>query len=182
MIRLSNFKHFFPIFILFSLIGGCAKVGSPSGGPLDRTPPEVVRSIPPSGTTNFTDKKIIITFNEFIQLNEINQKFMVSPPMDNLPELRLKGKNLEITYEDDLRENTTYTFYFQDAIRDLNEGNPIDNYSFVFSTGPALDSLTVTGNVLKAYDLNPPEDVMAMLYSDLSDSAFIKKIPDYISR
>ena len=182
MIRLSNFKHFFPIFILFSLIGGCAKVGSPSGGPLDRTPPEVVRSIPPSGTTNFTDKKIIITFNEFIQLNEINQKFMVSPPMDNLPELRLKGKNLEITYEDDLRENTTYTFYFQDAIRDLNEGNPIDNYSFVFSTGPALDSLTVTGNVLKAYDLNPPEDVMAMLYSDLSDSAFIKKVPDYISR
>ena len=182
MIRLSNFKHFFPIFILFSLIGGCAKVGSPSGGPLDRTPPEVVRSIPPSGTTNFTDKKIIITFNEFIQLNEINQKFMVSPPMDNLPELRLKGKNLEITYEDDLRENTTYTFYFQDAIRDLNEGNPIDNFSFVFSTGPSLDSLTVTGNVLSAYDLNPPEDVMAMLYSDLSDSAFIKKIPDYISR
>ena len=182
MIRLSNFKHFFPIFILFSLIGGCAKVGSPSGGPLDQTPPEVVESMPPSGITNFTDKKIIITFNEFIQLNEITQKFMVSPPMDNLPELRLKGKNLEITYEDDLRENTTYTFYFQDAIRDLNEGNPIDNYSFVFSTGPSLDSLTVTGNVLKAYDLNPPEDVMAMLYSDLSDSAFIKKIPDYISR
>ena len=182
MIRLSNFKHFFPIFILFSLIGGCAKVGSPSGGPLDQTPPEVVESMPPSGITNFTDKKIIITFNEFIQLNEITQKFMVSPPMDNLPELRLKGKNLEITYEDDLRENTTYTFYFQDAIRDLNEGNPIDNFSFVFSTGPALDSLTVTGNVLNAYDLNPPEDVMAMLYSDLSDSAFIKKIPDYISR
>ena len=127
-------------------------------------------------------KRIVVTFNEYIALDKITEKFMVSPPMDKKPEISVKGKNLVIVYEDELKDSTTYTFYFQDAIKDLNEGNAINNYSFVFSTGPVIDSLSVTGNIYKAFDLNPPENTLVMLYSDLADSAFIKKIPDYISR
>jgi len=178
----SNLKHIFPAFIVFLLIAGCAKVSSPSGGKKDTDPPEIIKSIPLNGSKNFTAKRIVVTFSEYIALDQITEKFMVSPPMDKKPEISVKGKNLVIEYEDDLKDSTTYTFYFQDAIKDLNEGNAINNYSFVFSTGPVIDSLSVTGNIYKAFDLNPPENTLVMLYSDLADSAFIKKIPDYISR
>jgi hypothetical protein len=182
MTRKSYFKHSYSVILGFILISACAKISSPTGGPKDTMPPLVVESEPVSGTKNFDGKKFVVTFNEFVELREINEKFMVSPPMQKKPEISIKGKNLVVEYDDDLRDSTTYTFYFQDAIRDLNEGNPIDNYSFVFSTGPVIDSLSVTGNVLKATDLNPPENTLVLLYSDLSDSAFIKKIPDYISK
>ena len=178
----SNLKLFFPVFIVFLLIAGCAKVSSPSGGIKDTDPPEIIKSIPLNGSKNFTAKRIVVTFNEYIALDQITEKFMVSPPMDKKPEISVKGKNLVIEYEDELKDSTTYTFYFQDAIKDLNEGNAINNYSFVFSTGPVIDSLSVTGNIYKAFDLNPPENTLVMLYSDLADSAFIKMIPDYISR
>ena len=182
MTRKSYFKHSYSVILGFILISACAKISSPTGGPKDTMPPLVVESEPVSGTKNFDGKKFVVTFNEFVELREINEKFMVSPPMQKKPEISIKGKNLVVEYDDDLRDSTTYTFYFQDAIRDLNEGNPINNYSFVFSTGPVIDSLSVTGNVLKATDLNPPENTLVLLYSDLSDSAFIKKIPDYISK
>ena len=142
----------------------------------------MIETVPESGSKNFRGENIYITFDEYVSLDNINEKFMVSPPMKKKPKVYVRGKNVITEFEEDLRDSTTYTFYFQDAIRDLNEGNPINNYSFVFSTGPVIDSLSVTGNVLKATDLNPPENTLVLLYSDLSDSAFIKKIPDYISK
>ncbi len=150
--------------MLFILIAGCAKISSPSGGPKDKEPPVIVKSIPLNGSKNFKGKKIVITFNEYVALDKINEKFMVSPPMEKKPKVSMRGKNVVIEYEDELRDSTTYTFYFQDAIRDLNEGNTINNYQFVFSTGPVIDSLSVTGNVYKAFDLNPPEETLVVLY------------------
>ncbi|HOU02362.1 MAG: hypothetical protein GT600_03250 [Bacteroidales bacterium] len=182
MTRKNYFRHSYSVILGLILISACAKISSPTGGPKDTRPPVVVKSEPVSGTRNYNGKKFVVTFDEFVELREINEKFMVSPPMQKKPEISIKGKSLVVKFDDDLRDSTTYTFYFQDAIRDLNEGNPIDNYSFVFSTGPVIDSLSVTGNVLKANDLNPPENTLVLLYSDLSDSAFIKKIPDYISK
>lgn len=178
----SYFRLSYSVIFGFILISACAKISSPSGGPKDVLPPVVVKSEPASGAKNFSGKRFVVTFNEYIELRNVNEKFMVSPPMQRRPEISVRGKNLVVEYDDKLRDSTTYTFYFQDAIRDLNEGNPIDNYSFVFSTGPVIDSLSLTGNVLNAFDLNPPENTLVMLYSDLTDSAFIKKIPDYISK
>lgn len=178
----SMFRQIFSLIMIFLLAGGCAKIGSPSGGPRDKEPPVILKSIPENGAKNFTGKKFSVTFNEYVTLDKINEKFMVSPPMDKKPEISLKGKSIVVEYEDPLRDNTTYTFNFQDAIRDLNEGNIIDNYQFVFSTGPVIDSLSVTGNVYKAYDLDPPESTLILLYSELADSDVVKHIPDYISR
>jgi hypothetical protein len=178
----SIFKHIFPVIPVFILIAACAKVSSPTGGPRDKEPPHVVKSIPVNGAINFREKKIAITFNEYVVLDKITDKFMVSPPMNKKPRIFLRGKSVIIEYEDKLRDSTTYTFYFQDAIRDLNEGNPIENYQFVFSTGSVIDSLSVTGNVYNALNLDPPEATLVLLHKDLADSAVIKKLPDYISK
>jgi uncharacterized protein (DUF2141 family) len=172
----------FHVTVLFIFIAGCAKIGSPSGGPKDIKPPVVVKSTPANGQKNFKGKKITITFNEYVVLDKINDKFMVSPPMKEKPRIFLKGKSVVVEYNEDLRDSTTYTFNFQDAIKDLNEGNIIQNYQFVISTGPVIDSLSITGNVYKANDLEPPGDAMLLLYDNLADSAVIKLLPSYISQ
>lgn len=178
----SIFKRLFTLTVTFLLIGGCAKISSPSGGPRDIEPPVILKSMPENGTRNFKGKRFAITFNEYVTLENINEKFMISPPLVRKPKVSLKGKSVVVEYEDDLRDSTTYTFNFQDAIKDLNEGNKIDNYQFVFSTGPVIDSLSVTGNVYTALNLNPPENSLILLYSELTDSAVMKDIPGYISR
>ncbi|MGB8490206.1 MAG: Ig-like domain-containing protein, partial [Bacteroidales bacterium] len=132
----------------YLLVSGCAKMNTPTGGPKDREAPKITNSVPPNGTVNFKSSEVVITFNEYVVLDKINEKFMVSPPMKRKPKVFTRGKSVHIQLFDKLRDSTTYTFYFQDAIRDLNEGNPISNYQFVLSTGPVIDSLSVTGNAL----------------------------------
>ncbi|HCI55695.1 MAG TPA: Ig-like domain-containing domain [Bacteroidales bacterium] len=158
----------------------CAKIVSPSGGPKDTEPPVIIKSIPPSGAVLFKGNTITITFNEYIVLDKLNEKFMISPPMEQKPNITVKGKTIKIEFRENLKDNTTYTLYFQDAIKDLNEGNPLVNYQFVFSTGSKLDSLSVTGNVLRSEDLNPAENVLVMLHSCLADTAPRKNLPDYV--
>jgi len=175
-------KHRIYGIILLIIIAGCAKISAPSGGPRDREPPFVVKSDPVNGARNFRGDEVSITFNEYVVLEKINEKFMVSPPMKKMPKFLKRGKSVIVQYEETLRDSTTYTFNFQDAIRDLNEGNVLNNYQFVFSTGPIIDSLSVTGNVYKALSLDAPEETLVLLYSKLYDSAVVKRIPDYISR
>ena len=175
-------RHLNLALLVLIVAASCAKVSSPTGGAKDKNPPVIVKSIPVSGQTNFRDNKITITFDEFIVLDKINEKFMVSPPMVKKPTITIKGKSVIVEYDEELKDSTTYTFYFQDAIRDLNESNPIDNYQFVISTGDVVDSLSVTGNVLSAYTLDPPEGALVMLYRDPADSAVIKNLPDYITK
>jgi hypothetical protein len=178
----SRVKHRISGIILLILIAGCAKVSSPSGGLKDRVPPVVVKSNPVKGTKNFRGKEVSVTFNEYVVLDKINEKFMVSPPMKKKPKVFLRGKSVIIQYEEALHDSTTYTFNFQDAIRDLNENNILNNYQFVFSTGPVIDSLSVTGNVYNALSLDAPAETLVLLYNELYDSAAVKHIPAYISR
>jgi uncharacterized protein (DUF2141 family) len=167
---------------LFVLTGACAKVNIPSGGARDRTPPVILETIPEYSAKNFTGKNIVITFDEYVNLNNINDKFMVSPPMKKKPRVVVRGKSVIVNFEEKLRDSTTYTFYFQDAIRDLNEGNTIEDYQFVLSTGSVVDSLSVTGNVYTASNLETPEKTMVLLYRELADSFVVKHLPDYLSR
>ena len=160
----------------------CAKISAPTGGPKDNDPPVILKSLPENGTVMFSGKTFSITFDEYVVLDRITEKFMVSPPLATKPDIKLRGKNLVVTWEDDLADSTTYTFYFQDAIRDNNENNPIPNYQYVFSTGPFLDSLSLTGNVFNAADLEIVEDVTVIMHSNLSDTAPRKVLPAYISR
>ena len=178
----SRVERFLIISTLFLLIGACAKVSNPSGGPKDRTPPVVLETVPEYGSKNFKGEKISITFDEYVSLDNINEKFMVSPPMKKKPRVFVKGKNVIAEFEEELMDSTTYTFYFLDAIRDLNEGNTMDDYQFVLSTGRVVDSLSVTGNVYDALSLETPEKTMVLLYRELADSFVVKHLPDYISR
>jgi hypothetical protein len=176
-------RNLFAAFYLFIaiLIAACAKVSTPSGGARDRIPPVVVESIPEASAVNFKGDKLTITFNEYVVLDNINEKFMVSPPMKKKPRVFIKGKSVIAQFEETLKDSTTYTFYFQDAIKDLNEGNILQNYSFVLSTGPVVDSLTVTGNVYSSLNLEVPEKTQVLLYRELADSSVKKHLPDYIS-
>lgn len=173
-------RNIFVLLLVF--IAACAKISQPTGGARDKLPPVVIRSTPSNGATGFKGKKIELSFNEYVVLDNINEKLLVSPPLLKRPRTSIRGKSIIIEYDEELKDNTTYAFYFLDAIRDLNESNILDNYKFVFSTGRVIDSLSVTGTVLTIPDLEVPAKTSVLLYSNLQDSAVVKTFPDYISR
>ena len=177
----KTIKYLFLILTLSLALSYCAKQASPTGGPKDETPPEIVKSVPVSGITSFKGREIEITFNEFVTLEKLNEKLMISPPLKEKPDIYLRGKTLFIKFMEDLKDSTTYTLYFQDAVRDLNEGNPLNNFQFVFATGNVIDSLSVTGNVLLSENLEPGKDVLVMLHREVADSAPRKMLPEYIT-
>ncbi|MGF1584546.1 MAG: Ig-like domain-containing protein [Bacteroidales bacterium] len=160
----------------------CANIVPPTGGPRDTIPPEVVRSSPPNYSTNFTDRNITIEFDEFIQLRSINQQFIITPPQKERPDFSVRGRTLYIDLRTDPIANATYTLNFGEGIVDLNEGNPLSNYEFVFSTSDIIDSLTYSGIVLNAYDNKPVEGVVVMMYDVLLDSVPFNSIPLYANR
>lgn len=169
--------------IILSIIN-CARVGSPVGGEKDILPPEIIESIPNNYSTNFSTDKIEIWLNEFIRFDNLQQKLVISPPLNEKPEIFVKGKSIIINMgKQKLKENTTYTFSFYDAIVDNNEGNAIKDYEFVFSTGSWLDSLSVNGIVLRAFDLEPEKEGIEVLLYDLLDDTVPKTTPPlYIGR
>ncbi len=160
----------------------CAQQGSLTGGVKDSIPPVVVLAVPPNFSTHCKPDKIEITFNEYFALKDIAKQLVVSPPMTKKPEFKIKGKSLEISFKDSLQPDRTYAINFGDALVDLNEGNPMKNFQFVFSTGGTIDSLQVGGRVIQVPDNKPAEDILVMLYSGNADSLPLKTIPLYISR
>lgn len=160
----------------------CANIVPPAGGPRDTIPPAVLSSDPPNYSTNFRGSLIQVEFDEFIQLRNINQQFIITPPQKERPEFRLRGRRLYISLESDPIPNTTYTLNFGEAIADLNEGNILRNFEFVFSTGDVIDSLNYSGIVLNAFDNTPVENVTVMLYEELHDSVPYRRIPLYANR
>ncbi len=168
-------------FVIF--LTTCAKVGSPSGGPSDKVPPRVVSSKPVNYKKNFRGERLEITFDEFVTIKNLNGELIVSPPLKERPTMRLRGKTFILNLNNKLRDSITYTFNFGNAITDFREGNILLNYEFVISTGDILDSLTVTGKLLQAEDLQPAKDpVLVMLYDNLNDSAPLQEIPVYLGK
>jgi Bacterial Ig-like domain len=178
----SMLARIYLILIFFLLISACAKVSAPTGGRRDKKPPVVVYSVPEQGARNFKGKRLVITFDEYVVLDNMNEKFMVSPPTKKKPTISIRGKSVIVEFEEALKDSTTYTFNFMDGIKDLNEGNFLNNFQFVLSTGAVIDSLSVTGNVYNSFDLEVPESTLVLLYDNLADSAVIKNLPDYVSR
>ncbi len=167
--------------LLTGLVYACANRGYPEGGPKDTTPPEVVNENPVSFSTDFSKKRIEIYFDEFVQLKDIDKKFIISPPQNKKPKVRLKGKYIQVEIQDTLRPNTTYSLDFGDAIADNNEGNPLGYYRYVFSTGPVIDSLELAGNVVNAESGEPMRGVYVELYSNAADSMPLLELPDYVA-
>lgn len=163
------------------LVYSCANMGMPKGGPKDKTPPVIVKSIPEFNQLNFKDNKIRITFNEFV-VAEGNDKFIISPPTTKRPLFRTKGKTLIVDLNEKLQPNTTYSLDFKDGIADNNEGNKYKNLRMAFSTGPTLDTLRIVGFVRDAFTLEPARSCYILLYKGTSDTLIRKTRPDYIAK
>ena len=174
------FSYLLPL--TFYLFTSCARMGSPDGGWYDDTPPQVINTTPADKSTNIKAKKIVIQFNEFIKLEDAQNKVIVSPPQLEQADVKAAGKRIVVQLKDSLKENTTYTVDFSDAISDNNEGNPMGNYTYSFSTGPNIDTMEVSGYVLNAEDLEPVKGILVGLYSNLSDTIFRKEPMIRVSR
>lgn len=169
-------------FIISTTGTGCANQIPPTGGPRDSLPPVLVKVTPGDSTVNFTGKKILLNFNEYVQLDNAQKNVLVNPTPKIIPTIEQKLRTISITIRDTLEENTTYSIDFGNAIKDLNEGNPFRNYKYLFSTGKSLDSLQVSGKVLVAQTGKADSTLIVMLHTSFDDSAVIKDRPRYVAR
>jgi hypothetical protein len=174
-LKLTFPPSFKVLILLTAFIYGCASMRSPEGGPIDRTPPKVLKMEPKDLTTNFNSQKIVITFDEYFKIVNEVKEFSVSPEQERAPVLKVDGKKLEITFQDSLEKNTTYTLNFGKAVADINESNALKNLTYAFSTGPLLDSLSISGKVSNLLTGKPEIDATVFIIPISRDSIFGKK-------
>ncbi len=161
---------------------GCANIIPPSGGPRDTLPPVLVSALPADSTVNFRGSRITLNFDEYVDLQEVQNNLLFTPTFEINPEVSVRSKTVTVRFRDSLLPNTTYIFNFGSAIRDINESNPFRNFTYTFSTGPVLDSLTLAGKVLLAENGRPDSTLIVLLHNNLSDSAVIRQRPVYVAR
>ena len=167
----------------------CASIMTPQGGPKDTIPPVIVKLEPDNFTTNFQEKRIYIEFNEFVQIKDQQKEFYTSPAMKKLPLIATRGKGIVVTIRDTLQENTTYALDFGSAIRDNNEGNPLNAMRYVFSTGDKVDSLMCSGYTADSYTADSVSRTFIWFFIADSlpdtpdyDSTIFNRKPDAIAR
>ena len=183
--RIVNRFLFLSVILIF--ITNCARTGRPEGGPKDEEAPLFITANPPYESVKFDKKEIKIDFNEFITLKDLNKQLVVSPPMKNPPLISPQGtpsKFIKIEIIDTLKLNTTYIFNFGNAVQDHNEGNKLENFKYVFSTGTYIDSLTTFGSIKDAKLKEAPKNINVLLYridTSFNDSIVYKQKPDYIT-
>lgn len=167
---------------LLLLLAACASMGNPDGGPFDETPPKLVSSNPVEKAINSRSRKVELVFDEIVKVENASEKVIVSPPQLEQPEIKTSGRRIIVELQDTLKSNTTYSIDFADAIVDNNEGNPMGNFAFTFSTGEQIDSMEVSGTVLNAQDLEPIKGILVGLYSEVEDSVFRTKPFERVAR
>jgi len=182
----DNVIRFLSVVLIAQLIamisGGCAQISAPTGGPKDTTAPKLVKALPELNKINFTENKITLTFNEFIELQDLQSNLLVSPLQKINPSINSNLRTITIKLKDTLNPNTTYSINFGNAIKDINEGNVLKDFSYIFSTGNSIDSLELTGKVLLAQNGKVDSTILVLLYRNATDTAINSKKPDYISR
>ena len=182
--RLASTSLLLVISVVAYLISiSCANRGSgPQGGPKDITPPRPQRSIPDANSLNYKKNRIDIIFDEIVQVQNTFDNIIISPPQKQAPTVKAIGKKISVELQDTLKDETTYTIFFGDAIVDNNEHNVLSGYSFSFATGESIDTLKMSGTLIDAATLNTIAGVMVGIHSDLSDSAFTSKPFDRITK
>lgn len=189
-IKNKRFSHWFSIknallCLIVFLVQGCANIVAPTGGAKDITPPNIIEAKSTKNfQTNFKKQRIEMTFDEWIKLEDVFNQVVVSPPLNEQPQVTQDGKKIvfEFGKKEELRENATYTINFGTSVKDLAEGNIAKNLRFVFSTGAIIDSLTVRGRVVDAVTGLPTEGAVLMLYDNFSDTVVRKIKPFYFGR
>jgi uncharacterized protein (DUF2141 family) len=176
-----GYLRFAPI-ILYLLVSSCANEAPPTGGKRDTTPPKVKYSSPANKSLNFQGNKIKIRFDEFIVQTIEPKEIVISPPMEKNPKFLVNGKNLIINLQSKLKDSTTYTINFGDAIKDNNENIPLKNFTFVFSTGNNLDSAEVTGQISNIKEPKNIDGIIIALYPVDSVDGILHSKPYYFAK
>ncbi len=171
----------FGLYIIGSLLG-CAQIGMPTGGDRDSIAPVLLSAVPALKTTNFTGNKIVLNFDEYIDLQDVQKNVLISPLQKNIPTISFKLKTVTVKLKDSLLPNTTYAINFGNAIKDNNEGNPFKNFTYVFSTGNTIDSLLLSGQVILAESGKTDSTMVAILYRNVPDSAVKHSKPNYLAK
>jgi hypothetical protein len=161
---------------------GCAQIGAPTGGPRDTIAPILVKALPNNYSTNIEPRKIVLSFDEYIELQELSNNLIISPLPKSSPQIQSNLKNISISFKDSLEPNTTYTLAFGNAIKDINEGNVLKDFQYTFSTGNQIDSLTLKGKVILAETGKIDTTLVMMLYKDAVDSSVKTRKPNYITK
>jgi hypothetical protein len=161
---------------------GCAQIGSPTGGPKDTSAPVLIKAIPSNNQTNFTGNKIILSFDEYVDLQDVQSNLLVSPSPKNNPSINSNLRTITIKLKDSLLPNTTYAINFANAIKDINEGNVFKNFVYTFSTGAYIDSLKIDGKVMMAETGKIDSSLNVLLYKNASDTDVTTRRPDYVAR
>lgn len=170
------------MWVMLLLLGSCANPVAPTGGPKDITPPEVTHTDPADRSVNFGGKNIVLSFNEFVTLKDINNQLIVSPPLKEFPTFQSRGKSVVMKFKEPWLDQTTYNIFFGDAINDITEGNILAGYKFTFSTGPVLDSMKIEGKLINAFTLAPVAHAFVVLYDTIYDSVPYKQMPYYVTK
>lgn len=171
------------VFLLMVLFfAACARIVTPSGGETDKIPPKEMSAEPKQNSLNFKAKQFVVEFDEYIVLDNVSQKLLVSPPLRTKPDVTARLKKLYVKGLDSLAENTTYIFDFADAITDFNEGNRLKNFKYAFSTGNQIDSLCYEGRVLEGFSLKNVANKLVLLYADTVLANLYDKDCSYITR
>ena len=176
----SVFRILYSVFCF--LLVGCAQMVTPSGGPKDVTPPRMLAEKPENSATNFSEKTIKITFDEFVTLNNPNENVIFSPPLNHPAEFTTKGKSVVVKINDTLQENTTYNIFFADCIQDFHEGNKLIGYNYAFSTGDSIEQHILFGIVTNAETNKPEAGTFVMLYEHNIDSLPLTTRPYYLTK
>ena len=161
---------------------GCAQIGTPTGGPRDTIPPVLINATPANGTLNFKENRATFTFDEYVHIDRLQENLLVSPTPKITPNITFKLKTVTIKIRDTLEPNTTYRYDFGNSIQDINENNPLKNFSYLFSTASYIDSLQFSGNVQLAETGKIDTTLLVLLYKDLDDSAVLKRKPRFVTR
>jgi hypothetical protein len=184
-----RFTKFIPPVLIAALIAinllsssGCANIVPPGGGPRDSIPPRLVSSTPKDSGLNITTPKILLNFDEFIDLKNATEKVLITPYPVKTPLIESKLRTVSVRLKDSLLPNTTYVIDFGDAITDLNEGNPAKNFRYVFSTGSTIDTNQISGNIQMAETGTTDSTLFALLYTRQGDSTVVKEKPNYVAR
>lgn len=173
---------YYSISVYILIFSGCAQIGTLTGGDKDTEPPVFEKSQPENKSVNFKEDKIILQFDEFFVLNNLNSVFLSSPFFSEIPDFIIKRKKLAVKFNEPLHDSTTYTLWFGNAIEDYHENNPLKDFKFVFSTGPQLDTFEISGLILDAEKLKGEPDMFVMLYKSFTDSTPINEKPYYIAK
>ncbi len=161
---------------------GCANIVPPQGGLKDSIPPRLIKANPGDSARNFTGKRISFSFDEFVDVENIQENLIVSPTPNINPFVDYKLNTVTVRLKDTLEDNTTYSLNFGNAIKDVNEKNVLKNFTYIFSTGPYIDSLELHGKVILAETGKADSTLIAMLHTSSNDSAVIKNKPRYIAK